>query len=400
MEGKNKQIPAGYKDSPLGIIPVEWEVKRLGEMCTKIGSGVTPKGGETVYSEQGHFFIRSQNVGWGQLLLDDVAYIDDEIHKKQIATELKYKDVLLNITGASIGRSVTVSDNIVGGNVNQHVCIIRPKSILDSDFLCFFLISSQGQKMIDSYQAGGNRQGLNFEQIRSFVISLPPLPEQQRIAEVLGAWDQGIELQAKLVESLQKRKRALMQQLLTGKKRLKGFDQAWKKVKLGEIADIKKGKALSSKDIIEGVYPVIAGGKSSPYSHISFTDEHCITISASGAYAGYVSYHDYKIWASDCSVVYAKEKKSSIAFLFQLLSFQQYFIYSLQSGGAQPHIFPKDISGINQMTPPLPEQQAIAEILTAADREIELAQKKLEVLREQKRGLMQQLLTGKKRLKV
>lgn len=99
------------------------------------------------------------------------------------------------------------------------------------------------------------------------------------------------------------------------------------------MGKITKGKALSSKDLIDGDYPVIAGGKSSP-NHSDFTHENVITVSASGAYAGYVAYHPYKLWASDCSVV-TRKTISHICFIYRLMSYMRSKIYSLQSGGAQ-----------------------------------------------------------------
>src|SRR3954469_13190993 len=105
-----------------------WALRELGPLTEKVGSGITPFGGDKNYKTDGIPFIRSQNVGWGELLLDDVAYIDEDTHRGFDATELQDRDVFLNITGASIGRSVLADARIVGGNVNQHVCIIRVKS--------------------------------------------------------------------------------------------------------------------------------------------------------------------------------------------------------------------------------------------------------------------------------
>ena len=116
----------------------EWKKCTIGELTIKVGSGVTPRGGEAVYKTDGHPFVRSQNVGLGQLLLDDIAYIDEDTHQRQKNTELQLDDVLLNITGASIGRSAMATKEIVGGNVNQHVCIIRTQDNLISSFLCKF----------------------------------------------------------------------------------------------------------------------------------------------------------------------------------------------------------------------------------------------------------------------
>ena len=181
----------------------EWEKHTIGELAIKVGSGVTPKGGETVYKKEGHPFVRSQNVGLGVLLLEDIAYIDDTTHIRQKNTELQIDDVLLNITGASIGRCAVVNKQIAGGNVNQHVCIIRTKDNLVSPFLCNFLLSNYGQKQIDSFQAGGNRQGLNFEQIKSIKIGIPCLKEQSKIAKTLQLLDERIATQNKIIEKLE-----------------------------------------------------------------------------------------------------------------------------------------------------------------------------------------------------
>jgi type I restriction enzyme, S subunit len=199
----------------------EWEVVNVGETATKVGSGITPTGGESVYKSEGRPFLRSQNVGWGTLLLEDVAFIDDAIHSTFADTEIKSDDVFLNITGASIGRSSVADRRVEGGNVNQHVCIIRTdQRRLIPRFLNYVMLSTIGQRQIDSFQAGGNRQGLNFAQVRSIRLQLPSLPEQTAIAEVL--WDMDVELE-KLEQRREKTrglKQAMMQELLTGKTRL------------------------------------------------------------------------------------------------------------------------------------------------------------------------------------
>ena len=175
-----------------------------------MGSGVTPRGGESVYKMDGHPFVRSQNVGLGHLILDDIAFIDEETHLRQKSTELKLEDVLLNITGASIGRSALVNEQVVGGNVNQHVCIIRTKESLIPSFLCNFLLSNYGQRQIDSFQAGGNRQGLNFEQIKSIKIAIPSTKEQTKVAKLLQLIEERIATQNKIIEDLKKLKSAII----------------------------------------------------------------------------------------------------------------------------------------------------------------------------------------------
>jgi type I restriction enzyme, S subunit len=212
---------SGFKRTEGGVIPADWDYDTLGGKTIKIGSGITPTGGERVYRQSGRPFVRSQNVGWGHLVMDDIAFIDDETHRSFSATEIEVGDVFLNITGASIGRSAVSDCRVWAGNVSQHVCIIRPEaSELDSLFLNSFLLSSTGQRQIDSFQAGGNRQGLNFGQISSFGLPLPPLPEQTAIAAVLS--DVGAEITAleKKRHKTYVLKQGMMQELLTGRVRL------------------------------------------------------------------------------------------------------------------------------------------------------------------------------------
>ena len=179
----------------------KWQKMSIGTLASKVGSGSTPKGGSAIYEDNGHPFVRSQNIGNGILLLDDIAHIPDEIHNQQKNTEIREQDVLLNITGASIGRCAIADSRIVGGNVNQHVCIIRATS-LNPTFLSNFILSQRGQKQIESFQAGGNREGLNFEQVRSIKISIPQRKEQDKISSLLGLLDERIALQSKLIDCL------------------------------------------------------------------------------------------------------------------------------------------------------------------------------------------------------
>ena len=193
----------------------EWSTRELGKMTSKVGSGITPLGGDKNYKAKGRPFVRSQNVGWGELLLNDIAYIDEETHRSFDATEIQENDVLLNITGASIGRSAVADSRIVGGNVSQHVCIIRANvDELDPVLLNQFLISERGQKQIDGFQAGGNRQGLNFAQIRSFGIPFAPTErEQRRVADCFSSLDAAVVAEVAKLEKHKTHKGGLMQQL-------------------------------------------------------------------------------------------------------------------------------------------------------------------------------------------
>jgi len=209
-----------FKDSELGRIPKSWEVQPLRGLSTKVGSGVTPRGGSSVYQDHGIIFIRSQNVHFDGLMLDDVAYISEQIHAGMKGSMVCGGDVLLNITGASIGRCTVVPNDFPEGNVNQHVCIIRPINSLYNKFLGIWLSSDYGQDQIMRFQAGGNREGLNFEQIRSIKIPVPSIQEQEKASEVVDSIQVSIsEVQSKLHQT-QSLKKSLMQDLLTGKVRV------------------------------------------------------------------------------------------------------------------------------------------------------------------------------------
>ena len=191
----------------------EWEKCKLGTLATKVGSGSTPKGGDAVYTSIGHYFVRSQNVGMGFLMLDNIAHINDDIHQKHKATEIYENDVLLNITGASIGRTAVATKELEGGNVNQHVCIIRTNSKVNPKFLCDYIQTQRIQNHIKSLQTGGSREGLNFEQIRSFPISLPSINEQNKLTCLLDKINERIATQARLIEDLKKFKCAIVEKL-------------------------------------------------------------------------------------------------------------------------------------------------------------------------------------------
>lgn len=412
MNNKKQHIPAGYKSSPLGIIPENWEVKRLGDLCKKIGSGITPKGGQNVYLSQGHPFMRSQNVANGRLLLDDIVFIDDFTHQKQKSTEIELDDVLLNITGASIGRCAIATQEIAAGNVNQHVCIIRLKDKTLSHYICTFLLSYVGQKQIDSYQAGGNREGLNYNQIAAFKICLPTHGEIIQINNLLSLWDTAISKQTQLVEKLTLRKRGLMQQLLTGKKRLKGFEGEWKEVKLGEIATFFSGGTpkSSNKSYYNGDIPFIRSGEiDKNKTELFISQEGINNSSAKIVEKGDILYALYGATSGQCSMskirgainqaILCIKPNANRYFIMSVLQLNKENYYNSYLQGGQGNLSGEIVSNYIIPIPTNEEQNAIASVLIQADKEIELADEKLTRLQEQKKGLMQVLLSGKKRVK-
>jgi len=221
-----KPYPA-YKWSGVewvGSIPKNWKLTKIKWLLNKIGSGVTPRGGAQVYQDIGIPLLRSQNIHFYGLRLDDVAYISEEIYHSMIRSAVKPGDVLFNITGASIGRCTYAPSSLGKANVNQHVCIMRPREkTISTEYLAFSLSSHLGQQQVFSNQMGTSREGLNYEQLGDFLVAFPPIPEQHAIADFLdrktAQINTLIEKKQRQIELLQEQRTALINQAVT-----KGLD--------------------------------------------------------------------------------------------------------------------------------------------------------------------------------
>ena len=224
-KGLDKTVP--MKDSGInwiGQVPQGWGVSRLKYLTSKIGSGKTPLGGSEIFEETGILFIRSQNIYNGLILLEDKAtYINRNIHQQMIGTCVKKNDILLNITGASIGR-VAKYDLDMEANVNQHVCIIRSNRHVLPDYLMYFIMSEFGQFMIKTHQISGNREGLSFENIGNFKIIAPELDYQYEISQYLNkkmlTINQMIKTKEQQIANINKQRQTLIYDYVTGKRRV------------------------------------------------------------------------------------------------------------------------------------------------------------------------------------
>jgi len=166
--------------------PKGWSITKLGGVSTHVSSGSTPKGGREVYQNDGIMFIRSQNVYMNKLVYDNIAYISNDIHNSMKRTWVKNSDVLLNITGASIGRIAWYSGDDDMANVNQHVCIIRTKkNTMIPEFLSYQISMKSYQNKIMSKQSGATRQAFNYSQIKNFDIINPPMEKQRKFVEII-----------------------------------------------------------------------------------------------------------------------------------------------------------------------------------------------------------------------
>lgn len=206
----------------IGEIPAEWSITKIKSGVTKIGSGKTPSGGAETYTDSGVIFLRSQNVYDCTLNLESPTYISPEVDATMKSTRVLPDDVLLNITGGSIGRCSIVPKTLGLANVNQHVCIIRTNPLIFlPKYMQYFWVSTLGHLAIDLYQTGGNREGMSADAIRNTPIPYAPLNEQKEIADYLDAKcaeiDGLIAKKEQLVKELESYKKSLIYEVVTGK---------------------------------------------------------------------------------------------------------------------------------------------------------------------------------------
>ena len=203
-------------------IPSHWIVQPTKYALSHVGSGKTPKGGAEVYIDSGVIMIRSQNVHDTGLRLDDVVHITDEADEGQKGSRVLPNDILLNITGASIGRVSIAPEDLPKANVNQHVCILRPiKDLINPYFLQYYFQSHLVKSLIKAGENGTSREGLTFEQIKAIKIALPKLDEQNQIVKFIDQEtqkiDQMTETVNRTIERLKEYRSTLITQAVTGK---------------------------------------------------------------------------------------------------------------------------------------------------------------------------------------
>lgn len=213
-----EEHPEQFESSSIGIVPRSWDAPTLASLCVHIGSGVTPRGGEEVYVRSGVLFIRSQNVTFEGLNLSDVAHIPYEIHLGMRRSTVRAHDVLFNITGASIGRCCAMPDALGEANVNQHVCILRVPDARECDALLLSAVlgSPIGQRQLEALNTCGNRQGLNYQQLGSFVVPWPCAEERKAIAAILACSASRIAREEATLDALRAIKSGMTHDLLSG----------------------------------------------------------------------------------------------------------------------------------------------------------------------------------------
>jgi type I restriction enzyme S subunit len=360
------------------------------------------------------------------LRIDDLAYIDDATHATFLASEIRSGDVLLNITGASIGRSAVATDALDGGNVNQHVCEIRlDRRKMDPIYVCAVLNSSIGQRQIDTFQAGGNRQGLNFQQVGSILVPQFTLLDQRAIAAAISNTDKLIVSLERFITKKQDVKRGLMQELLTGKTRLPGFSGDWTPTMLGSLGSTYGGlTGKSGDDFGHGGGRFVTFVEVMRDARLRGTDLAKVAVKPGErqnavrrgdvlfngssetpeevALASVVELDEPNVFLNSFCFGYRRSSNATVdpwflAYYFRAAPGRE-LVASLAQGSTRYNIAKSKLLQADVMLPSFKEQEAIAEVVREADDEIAALERRLHSARAIKQGMMQELLTGRTRL--
>ncbi|MGD6738648.1 restriction endonuclease subunit S [Photobacterium leiognathi subsp. mandapamensis] len=414
------------------MVPNGWETRHLEEVTTKISDGIhsTPK-----YAEQSPvFFVNGNNLKNGKIVIQDSTKLVDEENAKKHRKSLSNRTILMSINGTIGNIAYYGGENIVLG---KSACYINVDENTNVDFIYYVLSSAKTQAFFTSELTGSTIKNLSLKTIKLTKVDVPPLPEQRKIAQILSTWDHGIATTEKLIDASKQQKKALMQQLLTGKKRLvdpetgKAFEGDWEEVRLIDTVSKEKysftggpfGSDLKSSDYTENGVRIIQlqniGDGTFHNSYQIFTSQEkadelvsCnifpddIIISKMGdpvARATLIPHiHQRYLMASDGIRLAIDKSKYNNRFILETINYREFRNNALakSTGSTRRRIGLTDLKNIKFRVPELIEQQKIASVLTAADNEVELLEAKLAHLKQEKKALMQQLLTGKRRVQV
>jgi type I restriction enzyme S subunit len=421
MSTTTQHTQTAYKDTSIGKIPADWEVTDINSLG-EVYSGGTPDTNNDSYWNGKINWCTPTDI----TKLDGSKYIGETIAKiteeglKNSSAKLLPIGSLIVCTRATIGKAAISTVEIT---TNQGFKNIVPDQKKANVEYLYYLITNSENRLL-KLGNGSTFLEISKNDFEKFKIPLPPLSEQKRIAEVLSTWDQAIQLTEQLIRQKEQRKKWLMQNLLTGKMRLKGFSGEWKECKLGSLGDTYTGLTGKSKEDF---------GKGKPYipylnvfnnSRIDIKNLDYVKITEDDK-QNKVKYGDIFFTVSSetpnevgmASVILDEVDElylNSFCFGFRLFDFNTLIpefssyllradtfrakIYKLSQGATRFNLSKNNLMKLSIILPSKEEQTAIAEVLQAADKEISLLKAKAEKLREQKKGLMQQLLTGRVRL--
>jgi type I restriction enzyme S subunit len=391
------------------MVPEGWDLVEAKDVCERISVGIVVKPKDYyVPVGEGTKAFRSANVREGYVEDSNWVYISDEGHLKNKKSTLRTGDVLVVRTGYP-GTACVVPEAYDGTNCIDIIFARPDTNQILSEYLCDFTNSEYGKKQVLDGQGGLAQQHFNVGAFNQLRVPLPPLPEQRKIADILSTWDRAIEVTEALLATARTQKRALMQSLLTGKRRFPEFEGLdWKEVRLGDVVAGKKtkGKIVPTNEDGDGL-PYI-GATSFDGTFTAFTDSadavvchpEDLLVLWDGENAGAVTVGLHGVVSSTVVRFRFDRRQVLASFVRALLEHRNYEVRAVREGSGIPHM-PKDFESWFQFAlPSLAEQQAIMAAIDASGTDVGSIRQQLAKLRAEKKALMQQLLTGKRRVMV
>ncbi len=418
---EQNNIPNGYKQTEIGIIPGDWEVKKFKDIGTTY-SGLSGKKKED-FGKGSSYYIPFLNVLNNiKIDINDLEKVDIEGGENQ--NKVKKGDLFFNTsseTPEEVGMCAILMEDLKNTYLNSFCFGYRLKNDdIDGIFLSYLINSDYGRKIFSSVAQGATRYNLSKELFKYLKIPLPPLPEQQAIARILSGMDSLIEQLNRLIQKKTAIKKGTMQQLLTGQKRLPGFTGKWVKKKLGEVMKIFKGQGLSKSKLEEnGKYNCLLYGElfttykeiiknvnsKTNYLEGVFSKYGDILLPGSTTTTGIdlakasTILQDNILLGGDIIILRPITKIDTVFLSYYINKVKRKEIAKKTSGITIHHLYGKDLEDLEVTYPPtLEEQQTIAQILSDMDAEIEALEKLKRKYENLKKGAMALLLTGKVRL--
>ncbi|SKC30711.1 EcoKI restriction-modification system protein HsdS [Photobacterium piscicola] len=401
-------VPNGFQHvTGLGNFPLDWLVASADEVTEKITKGTTPPKSEIV-EDSNIPFLRVNNLGFHGSLnsKSEMLFVTENSHHGFLSRSVAYpNDILMNIVGPPLGKIAMLDNQYPEYNMNQAVLIYRCKpQQIDNRYFLSFLQSELAQQWLQSRsKKTSGQQNLTIQICKELPTPVPPIPEQRKIAQILSTWDRGIATTEKLIDASKQQKKALMQQLLTGKKRLvdpetgKAFEGDWEEVLLGEISQITTGNSNREDSSLDAEYTFFDRSEDIRRSSRYLFDSEAVIVAGEGQ--DFVPKHfKGKFDLHQRTYAIMNFEKSVGKFLYYYIGFTRYYFLSQAVGSTVKSLRLPMFQKMPIKHPTIDEQQKIASVLTAADKDIELLEAKLAHLKQEKKALMQQLLTGKRRV--
>lgn len=379
---------------------MKWGTKRIEEICSKVVSGGTPKStNPAFYYPEEVPWLKTGEVNYCRIYNTET-YISKEGLTRSSAKIIPENSVIVAMYGQgdTAGR---VAINKIPLCTNQACCnLIINHDIADYEYV-YFVLSALYDKLV-SLKNGGAQPNLNVGIIKSIEIPFPDLETQHRIASILAAYDDLVENNQRQIRLLEEAAQRLYKEWFVdlrfpgyeNVKIVNGVPEGWKKGVLGDIALFKRGKTITKSQVCKGKVPVVAGGLEPAYYHNKAnTVAPVITVSGSGANAGFSRLYNIDVFASDCSFV-DSEITPYVYFLYCFLKDIKEHIQSLQKGAAQPHVYAKDINALKLIIPTELKLKNYCELIKPFFEKIKTLQKQIEISLQARERLLPKLMSG------